>query len=184
MQSRRTRFSLWVGKTHWRRKWQPTPVFLPGESHGQRGLDGRQSMGSQRVGRTERLILSLFFSFHNNKNIFNLPDLGCWVTTNNSSYCCKRLVHRKYLEMLWDWSVGGSRFRQNCKPKLTSFQRGSPAFNLITSSYHECQGHVDLSHNAKLIKEAQEQNTGWRGQVREGGEAEDSGSLSSPVRLT
>ena len=30
-----------------RRKWQPTPVFLPGEFHGQRSL---QSMGSQRVG--------------------------------------------------------------------------------------------------------------------------------------
>ena len=34
-----------------RRKWQPTPVFLPGESHGQRSLvDYIQSMGSQRVG--------------------------------------------------------------------------------------------------------------------------------------
>ena len=31
-------FSPWVGKIPWRRKWQPTPVFLPGKSHGQRGL--------------------------------------------------------------------------------------------------------------------------------------------------
>ena len=30
----------WVGKILWRRKWQPTPVFLPGESHGQRSLVG------------------------------------------------------------------------------------------------------------------------------------------------
>ena len=29
-----------VGKIPWRRKWQPTPVFLPGESHGQRSLEG------------------------------------------------------------------------------------------------------------------------------------------------
>jgi len=29
---RRRRFSLWVGKIPWRRKWQPTPIFLPGES--------------------------------------------------------------------------------------------------------------------------------------------------------
>ena len=28
----------WVGKMPWRRKWQPTPVFLPGESHGRRSL--------------------------------------------------------------------------------------------------------------------------------------------------
>ena len=30
----------WVEKIPWRRKWQPTPVFLPGESHGQRSLVG------------------------------------------------------------------------------------------------------------------------------------------------
>ena len=33
-------FNPWVGKILWRRKWQPTPVFLPGESHGQRSLEG------------------------------------------------------------------------------------------------------------------------------------------------
>ena len=31
-----TRFDPWVGKIPWRRAWQPTPVFLPGESHGQK----------------------------------------------------------------------------------------------------------------------------------------------------
>ena len=35
---------------HWRRKWQSTPVFLPGESQGQRSLVGCPSMGSHRVG--------------------------------------------------------------------------------------------------------------------------------------
>ena len=33
-------FSPWVGKIPWRRQWQLTPVFLPGESHGQRSLAG------------------------------------------------------------------------------------------------------------------------------------------------
>ena len=37
----------WVGKIPWRRKWQSTPIFLPGKSHGQRSLVG--SRGSQRV---------------------------------------------------------------------------------------------------------------------------------------
>ena len=37
---KRLGFSPWVGKIPWRRKWQPTPVFLPGESHGQRSLVG------------------------------------------------------------------------------------------------------------------------------------------------
>ena len=30
----------WVGKVPWRRAWQPTPVFMPGGSHGQRSLAG------------------------------------------------------------------------------------------------------------------------------------------------
>ena len=42
-------FDPWVGRIPWRRKQQPTPVFLPGESHGQRSLVGLQSMVSQRV---------------------------------------------------------------------------------------------------------------------------------------
>ena len=37
-------------KIPWRREWQPTPVFLPGEFHGQWSLAGLQSMGLQRVG--------------------------------------------------------------------------------------------------------------------------------------
>ena len=33
-------FDLWVGKIPWRRMWQPTPVFFPGESHGERSMEG------------------------------------------------------------------------------------------------------------------------------------------------
>ena len=40
-QGRRHWFHPWVGKIPWRRKWQPTPVFLPGESHERRSLVGR-----------------------------------------------------------------------------------------------------------------------------------------------
>jgi len=36
--SRRCGFEPWVGKIAWRRKWQPTPVFFLGKSHGQRSL--------------------------------------------------------------------------------------------------------------------------------------------------
>ena len=35
-----TGFDPWAGKIPWRRVWQPIPVFLPGESHGQRSLVG------------------------------------------------------------------------------------------------------------------------------------------------
>ena len=39
-QCRKPGFDPWVRKIPWRRKWQPTPVFLPGKSHGQRSLVG------------------------------------------------------------------------------------------------------------------------------------------------
>ena len=38
-------FNPWVGKIPWRRKWQPTPVFLPGKSHGQKSLVGYSPWG-------------------------------------------------------------------------------------------------------------------------------------------
>ena len=42
---RRRGFNPWVGKTLWRRKWQPAPVFLPGKSHGQSSLAGCSPWG-------------------------------------------------------------------------------------------------------------------------------------------
>ena len=45
----------WVGKIPCRRKWQPTPVFLPGESHGQRSLVGYSPWGCKESDKTERL---------------------------------------------------------------------------------------------------------------------------------
>ena len=46
--SRRLGFNSWVGKIPWKRKWQPTPVFLPGKSHGQRSLVGYSPWGCKR----------------------------------------------------------------------------------------------------------------------------------------
>ena len=49
LQCRRPRFYPQLGKIPWRRKWLPTPVFLPGESHEQRSLTGYSAWG-HRVG--------------------------------------------------------------------------------------------------------------------------------------
>ena len=48
---KRLGFSPWVGKIPWRRKWQPTPIFLPGESHGI--LVGYSPQGCKEAGTTE-----------------------------------------------------------------------------------------------------------------------------------
>ena len=46
-------FHPWVRKIPWRRKWQPTPVFLPGEPHGQRSLAGYSPWGCKELDTTE-----------------------------------------------------------------------------------------------------------------------------------
>ena len=48
-QCRRCRFDPWIRKISWRRKWQPTSVFLPGKSHIQRSLVGYSQWGVKRV---------------------------------------------------------------------------------------------------------------------------------------
>ena len=46
-------FDSWVGKIPWRKEWQPTPVFLPGEFHGQRSLVGYSPWGCKESDMTE-----------------------------------------------------------------------------------------------------------------------------------
>ena len=61
LQCRRPGFDPWVGKITLRRKWQPTPVFLPGESHEWRSLMGYSPQGCKELEMTERLnFLSLY----------------------------------------------------------------------------------------------------------------------------
>ena len=50
-----TRVRSWVGKIPWRRKWQPTPVFLPGKSHGRQSLVDYCPWGRKELDTTERL---------------------------------------------------------------------------------------------------------------------------------
>ena len=59
----RHRFDAWVGKIPWRRKWQPTPVFLPGKSHGQRNLAGYSPYVSTELDTIEDLARTLFITF-------------------------------------------------------------------------------------------------------------------------
>ena len=52
-QGRRLEFNPWVRKIPWSRKWQPTPVFLPGKSHGQRNLVGYSPWGHKDLDMTD-----------------------------------------------------------------------------------------------------------------------------------
>ena len=94
LQCRRPGFHPWVGKIPWRRAWQPTPVFLPGESSRTEEPGGLQSIGSKRVRHDwatkhstqafnklmNLLNLSLFYCFRNNSQVLWKPDsiLSLW----------------------------------------------------------------------------------------------------------
>ena len=56
----RHRFEPWARRIPWRRAWQPTPVFLPRESHGQRSLAGYSPWGRKESDMTEVTWNTLF----------------------------------------------------------------------------------------------------------------------------
>ena len=70
---RRHGFDPWVMKIPWRRQWQPTPVFLPGEFHRQRSLAGHSPWGCKELNETKQqqqwVITTCFFSYLSIKKI-------------------------------------------------------------------------------------------------------------------
>ena len=58
LQCKKSGFSPWVRKIPWRRKWQPTPVFLTEKSHGHRNLVGHSPRGHKERHTIELLTLS------------------------------------------------------------------------------------------------------------------------------
>ena len=93
LQCERPGFDPWVSKILWRRNWQPTAIFLPGESHGQRSLVGYNLWGRKSVGH----------------------DL---VTKNNGLNCIRALKRNKFCPnpqySEWDliWKYGLHRGNQ------------------------------------------------------------------------
>ena len=60
----------WVGKSHWRRKWQPAPVFSPGKLRGQRSLVSYSPRGHKESDTTERLHFLTNVLIHKKPAIF------------------------------------------------------------------------------------------------------------------
>ena len=79
-------FDPWVRKISWRRTWQPTPVLLPGKSHGQRSLVGYSPWGRKESDMTERLHFHFSLSCIGEANgnplqcscLENPRDQGAW----------------------------------------------------------------------------------------------------------
>ena len=91
-QCRQCGFDPWVGKVPWRRKWQPTLVFLPGESHGQESLVGHSSQGCKESDKTEH-------SHTGSSEKRSQPDRSCKCRVPISHYCL--LVG----DIFWFWGL-------------------------------------------------------------------------------
>ena len=78
-----------IGKIPWRRAWQPTPIFLPGESLGQRSLVDYSSCCHRESDTTERLHFHFSFSCIGERNgnplqyscLENPRDGGAWLAS-------------------------------------------------------------------------------------------------------
>ena len=72
--------SVWIGNIPWRRKWQSTPVFLPGKSHGQRNLAYYCPWGHKESDMTEHTCIVV-------ENV----DIWTELKTDYYSYCLYHL---------------------------------------------------------------------------------------------
>ena len=84
-QCRRHGFDPWSRKISWRRKWQPTPVFLPGKFHGQGSLAGYSLWGHKESDMTEHTRTEAYVrSFTSYTHIYNYIYVYIYIDTNLS----------------------------------------------------------------------------------------------------
>jgi len=109
---KRCRFSTWVRKISCSRKWQPTPVYLSGESHGQRSLAGYSLWGHKELDKTEQLITHTYrriiASYYNIGTKVNFLPWVLYFLFDVLTGCCfpffiKTLLHT--ISLLKDWTI-------------------------------------------------------------------------------
>ena len=102
-QKRRRRFDPWVRKIPWGRKWQPTLVFLPGESHGQRRLVGYSLWGHKELETTEHAHMIMTLEGH-----WSIACNSGEVTELLNKYnllCIRREADKlNNLQVVWLWT--------------------------------------------------------------------------------
>ena len=129
---RRLGFNPWVGKIPWRRKWQPTPLFLPGESQGQRSPAGSIPKGWKESDTTEHICTHTHTHTHTLMHIYfpppHLPDQGlnpcslhwkCRILTTGPQRSSLKYTHYTYTHTHTPLS-GRSLHLLNCSITLMS----------------------------------------------------------------
>ena len=111
----------WVGKIPWRRAWRPTPVFLPGESHGQRSLVGYSPWGCRESDTTE--LLHCHFS------------LLCIGKGNGNPLQCSCLENPREGGAWWAVVFGVAQSWTRLK-RLSSSSSSRPVWILVSNCYY------------------------------------------------
>ena len=124
---KRLGFDPWVGKIPWRRKWQPTPVFSPGEFHGQRSLVGYSPWGCKESDLTKHTSRNLTYY-----TLGSGPSSENTTVTITENYTCYMLVTQLCTTLCnpMDCSPLGSPVREILQARILewvaiSFSRGS-----------------------------------------------------------
>ena len=100
LQCWRPRLEPWVGNIPWRTAWLPTPVFLPGESHGQRSLAGYSPWGQKKSDTTEQLTY-FYLVLYVSKNASNVSSVNKMLALGPKNiYVIIIIILRKYLSNL------------------------------------------------------------------------------------
>jgi len=89
MRCKRCGLDLWVGKIPWSRKWQLTPVFLPGKPHRPRSLAGYSSGGCKKSDATEQLSTQ----HRALVSIFQMGFIECEVIKEGEKGECSPLIN-------------------------------------------------------------------------------------------
>ena len=104
---KRRGFDPWIGKIPQRRKGQPTPVFLPGEFHGQRSLVGYSPWGHKELDMTERLTHTFFLS----KPLASHPwSLSFHLKKPHQNFLCARLTQFLFIQNFLHFSLRSKEF--------------------------------------------------------------------------
>ena len=128
-------FDPWVEKTPWRMKWQPTPVFLPGKSHGQRSLAGCSPWGRKRVGhdlatkQQHSPSYTVVVNFISTSFLLQASRVTVWITINCGKFfkrweyqttlpaSCKTCMHvkKQQLELVMEQRTGSKLGKEYIK---------------------------------------------------------------------
>ena len=101
---KRCRFDPWIRKIPWRRKWQPTPVFLPGKFHGQRSLAGYSPWSHKESDMAEQLNSHTHTHTHTHTHVLYMYYIH--IHTHTHTQVAQLVKNLPAMQETWVWSLG------------------------------------------------------------------------------